>query len=262
MNPHPSSPAAPTIVRLILDSNPPSLFTHPATSFPSQTVERIAQQLAQSPLVGRFSYIYDYRVQALLFVSKGIEAVLGAPSPAQAQTLEWLYDRVHPDDAAQVAQASVLFNTYIRHRPSEDDFSSFVMAIDYRLRHAAGHYVRVLRQNLILERDRTGAVITTAAIYTDISHHKLTPEVRLHVNRPDFDAFAREQAQAAAPHTLSPREQQVATLVLQGLTSARIAKELVISVYTVNTHRRNLRRKLAATSYYTLVHQLSLPENG
>ena len=262
MNPRTPSPADRSIVRLILDSNPPSVFTNPDTSLPSQAVKSLAEQLAESPLVGRFSYIYDYRARALLFISRGIEHVLGAPPPVDAQTLEWLYDRVHPDDAAQVAQASVLVNTYVRHCSPDDDFSHFIMAIDYRLRHVAGHYVRVLRQNLILERDRTGAVITTAAIYTDISNHKLTHEVRLHVNRADFAAFAHQVTQTTSSQVLSPREQQVASLVLQGLTSARIAKELVTSIHTVNTHRRNLRRKLASTSYYTLLPQLPPSENG
>ena len=250
-----------SVVRQILDSNPPSVYTHPNTSPNSQAVKSMAEQLARSPLVGgRFSYIYDYRVRALLFVSQGIEHVLGASPPVGAPVLEWLYDRVHPDDAAQVAQASVLVNHYVRHCPPEDDFSRFVMAVDYRLRHAAGHYVRVLRQNLILERDRTGAVITTAALYTDISHHKLTHEVRLHVNRTDFAAFALQAAHAPPSPVLSPREKQVASLVLQGLSSARIAEELVTSIHTVNTHRRNLRSKLASTSYYTLLHQLPPPE--
>ena len=246
-------------MRLILDSNPPSVFTPPETSPTSPAVTSLAEQL-----VGRFSYIYDYRLRALQFVSKGIEHVLGTPPPVDAQALEWLYDRVHPDDAAQVAQASVLVNTYIRHCPPDDDFSRFVMAIDYRLRHAAGHYVRVLRQNLIIECDRSGAVITTAAIYTDISHHKLTHEVRLHVNQPAFAAFAHQAARPISSPSLSPREQQVASLVLQGLSSTQIARELLTSVYTVNTHRRNLRRKLAVTSYYTLLHQLPPPppQNG
>lgn len=251
------------VVRLILDSNPVSSYTprNPSASAASHAVKRLAEQLALSSLTGRFSYIYDYRERDLFFVSKGIEHVLGGLPPTEAQTLDWLYDRVHPDDAAQVAQASVLVNTYIRHCSANDDFSRFVMAIDYRLRHVAGHYVRVLRQNLILERDRTGAVITTAAIYTDISNHKLTQEVRLHVNRADFAAFAHQATQPPFSHNLSPREQQVASLVLQGFSSVRIAKELGASVYTINTHRRNLRRKLASTSYYTLLQELPPLEN-
>ncbi|GAA4503750.1 hypothetical protein GCM10023172_29180 [Hymenobacter ginsengisoli] len=251
-------------MRQILDSNPPSVYTQPEECDANQFISDMAAQLARTPLIGRFSYIYDYRVRALLFVSQGIEEVLGASPPSDRQTVEWLYDRVHPDDAPQVAQASVLVNTYIRQCPPEESFSQFVMAIDYRLRHAAGYYLRVLRQNLILERDLTGAVITTAAIYTDISHHKLTQDVRLHVNRPDFSAFVMQQARTniTAYKALSSREQQVASLVLQGLTSSQIAAKLHTSVHTVNTHRRNMRHKLSAPSYYDLLCQLDKQDFG
>lgn len=47
---------------------------------------------------------------------------------------------------------------------------------------------------------------------------------------------------------LSSREYRVATLVKQGLTSGRIAKQLQVSEETVKSHRRNIRRKLGLMS--------------
>lgn len=43
---------------------------------------------------------------------------------------------------------------------------------------------------------------------------------------------------------LSPREQEIVQLVRQGLTSQEIAAQLFLSNYTVETHRRNILRKL------------------
>jgi len=43
---------------------------------------------------------------------------------------------------------------------------------------------------------------------------------------------------------LSKREQQVVELVLQGLTDPQIAKELIVSVYTVRAHLTNIYNKL------------------
>ncbi len=51
---------------------------------------------------------------------------------------------------------------------------------------------------------------------------------------------------AADPLSLTPREQQIWQLVLQGLTSRAIAEQLAISVRTVDAHRRNLRQKVGA----------------
>jgi len=48
--------------------------------------------------------------------------------------------------------------------------------------------------------------------------------------------------------TLSPREQEIVTLVVLGLDNNTIANKLEISVETVKTHRRSINNKLEASS--------------
>jgi DNA-binding NarL/FixJ family response regulator len=51
------------------------------------------------------------------------------------------------------------------------------------------------------------------------------------------------------PHAgLTPRELEVLQLLAQGLTSAQIAEQLIISLLTVNTHVRSIYSKLGVTS--------------
>jgi len=52
---------------------------------------------------------------------------------------------------------------------------------------------------------------------------------------------------------ISERELEILSLVSRGFTSSDIAKALKISDHTVNTHRRNLRRKLGAESSIEMV---------
>ena len=52
---------------------------------------------------------------------------------------------------------------------------------------------------------------------------------------------------------LSRREQQIVMLISRGLTSARISDELFISKHTVETHRKNILRKLNLNSSKELV---------
>jgi DNA-binding NarL/FixJ family response regulator len=47
---------------------------------------------------------------------------------------------------------------------------------------------------------------------------------------------------------LTPREQQVATLLAYGYTNGEIAERLTISIRTAEMHRANAMRKLAAES--------------
>ena len=52
---------------------------------------------------------------------------------------------------------------------------------------------------------------------------------------------------------LSKREQQIVRLISRGLTSLNISKELFISKHTVETHRKNILRKLNLNSSKELV---------
>ena len=61
--------------------------------------------------------------------------------------------------------------------------------------------------------------------------------------------------------TLTPREQEVLSLVAQGLTDAQVAEALVISPRTVNAHLRSIYTKLNvasrhAATHYALTHSL------
>ena len=70
------------------------------------------------------------------------------------------------------------------------------------------------------------------------------------------------QPSATYPGGLTAREVEVLHLLAQGLTSAQIAEQLVLSLLTVNTHVRSIYSKLGVTSRsaatrYAIEHQLT-----
>ena len=67
---------------------------------------------------------------------------------------------------------------------------------------------------------------------------------------------ARQAAVAARLATLTPKEREVAGLVVAGCSSRDIAEQLGISVRTVENHRANILDKLEAASTVELVHLL------
>jgi two-component system response regulator NreC len=60
------------------------------------------------------------------------------------------------------------------------------------------------------------------------------------------DYLLRRDVEAQEPPAdeLTPREQEVLTLIAQGLSNGDIAEQLVISSKTVDRHRENIMRKL------------------
>jgi hypothetical protein len=205
---------------------------------PVHVASEAVRDLARQMLLNQFVFIYDVRAQQAVFVSAGIERVLGYP--AAEFSLERLYQEIHPDDAALVGRATVLSAEYAAQYKAET--LGHVFSTAYRLRHQQGHFVRVLRQNYGLYSDKEGNVLVIASIYTDITAHKRTDDVTFHCTD---ERLQRRLEQELGPHgpTLSAREQAVLALVLAGCSSRQIADKLHLSVYTVKTHRRNILRK-------------------
>ena len=64
---------------------------------------------------------------------------------------------------------------------------------------------------------------------------------------------------AQLPYGLTKREVEILKRVQQGLTSEQIANELILSYYTVQTHRKNISHKLPFTTkkeYYDFLETL------
>ena len=50
------------------------------------------------------------------------------------------------------------------------------------------------------------------------------------------------------PISLSEREQEVIKMIAEGYTNAQIAEKIFLSNHTVNTHRKNIMRKLGVNN--------------
>ena len=62
----------------------------------------------------------------------------------------------------------------------------------------------------------------------------------------DEDVFLKQ-------FNLTPREKEIIVLLKNGATNKQIAEQLYLSIYTVETHRKNLMRKLGLSSPVSLM---------
>ena len=73
-------------------------------------------------------------------------------------------------------------------------------------------------------------------------HHFLSPEIAGSVVSSRLRGSS--QGPASAPDALAPRERQILQLLAEGHTSSEIARQLHIATTTVDSHRRNIMKKL------------------
>ena len=67
-------------------------------------------------------------------------------------------------------------------------------------------------------------------------------EEKINVDDIDFEELTCE------PISLSDRELEVITLIAEGCTNTQVAEKLFLSSHTVNTHRKNIMRKLGVNN--------------
>lgn len=208
-----------------------------------QEIRHEAEQLAQRLFSSQFLVVFEVWQQQCCYSSPGTTRLLG--HKAEALSLELLYRATHPDDLAAVIRASELAAEFLQQcAPSAAGSAPPCFSIDYRLRSQTGNYLHVLRQNFIIAQDEKGHPLATASLFTDITAHKTTADVRFNLDHPGFANWLAQRKGKREEDELSDREQEILTLILAGETNAAIAEKLFISYFTVKTHRRNIQRKI------------------
>ncbi len=99
-------------------------------------------------------------------------------------------------------------------------------------------------------KDQLAEEIVTAIRVVASGEHYLAPKIPKAV----LERHRRgEDARASPLKELSAREREVFDLVVRGFTNESAARELTISVKTVETHRARINRKLGVHSTEALV---------
>ena len=211
-------------------------------------VQREAAQVARRLFASQFLVVFEVWGQQCCYRSSGTARLLGYE--AEALTLELFYQAIHPDDLAAVMRASLLASEFLQlcGPRAEAGGAPPCFSIDYRLRCQGGHYLHVLRQNFIMAHDAQGHPLATASLFTDITAHKNTVDVRFSLDHPDFASWLAQRRGKREEDELSSREQEILALILAGETNAGIAEKLFISYFTVKTHRRNIQRKIKSNN--------------
>ncbi|RZL14728.1 MAG: hypothetical protein EOO62_04660, partial [Hymenobacter sp.] len=167
----------------------------PASALPQaqtdllEAVRQEAAQLASRLFASQFLVVFELWRQQCCYSSPSIAGLLGYE--ADELSLSLFYTAIHPDDLPAVMRASALASEFLQLHslvPAAGGAAPVApcFSVDYRLRCRAGHYLHVLRQNYIIAQDAVGHPLATASLFTDITAHKNTVDVRFSLDHPDF----------------------------------------------------------------------------
>lgn len=172
---------------------------------------------------------------------------------------DFFNSKVHPDDF----MINLKIGTeLLRHsyRVPVAERKNYKVVSDYRVKNGTGEYIRIIEQHQALELDNKGN-IWLALSTVDISPNQdLTGGVKCIIFNSKTGKtlpFGFESEQKDRATFLSKREQEVLSLVKEGLPSKEIAERLFISIHTVNTHRQRILEKLNVSNSYEAIQYAS-----
>jgi PAS domain S-box-containing protein len=135
-----------------------------------QVEANLAQSNArfESAMLAVRGTVYEWDLQTqFMYRSRGLFELLGVRTEDASPTNEWWTERVHPDDLKRTQVEFLAAPAGIERFESE-----------YRVRHAAGHWVYVLDLSYF-QYDADGKLLKVVGFNTDITERKLAEE-RLH----------------------------------------------------------------------------------
>lgn len=206
------------------------------------------------PETPSFFYVLELKSLKYRFMGRQQYNVSGYTNEeVMEKGVEFFVNSVHPDDIGILLnEVYPAFVRIIEEAPIEERRRAQVQ-YNYRFRIKSGEYQNLVEQTYVLELDNMGSASLFLGHVTVLLNQEVLP-VRFACRRINdagvaetfyHKTFAGEESLL---DRVTPREMDILRNLAMGKKSREIADELYISKHTVDTHRRNLLKKLECKS--------------
>jgi DNA-binding CsgD family transcriptional regulator len=205
--------------------------------------------------------VLDYRTAKYLYVSENVaEVFTGLKNDILLEQGAQLWHTIMNDDDRFIIHNKIFPKMLnIMHSLPPDKISSYRFSYNYRIRHKSGRVIKILQNLVVLEADENNNPLIGLMTVTDITPYKTNDSLIFTITYPGkkkgefiphHESF---NMSLEKPSGISVRENEVVVAIANGLSTAKIAEKLRISVYTVNAHRRNIFEKTGVKNVAELI---------
>jgi len=201
-------------------------------------------------------YLIDRKQNAFAYINKSLYNIFSGDS----QTLEKLNTKdltqvvVHPEDVSHILYIYSSFEKFVS-KLSIDELKPLRLIRSYRMRDRSGNFRKILDTSLILSISENKDILTfmgNIQLAPMVSDFNIATGVVINSqNGKELQSFNLKEE--AAKNSLTKREVQILRMLVSGKRNKEIAEQLFLSVYTIDTHRKNIMNKLGISSPLELV---------
>jgi DNA-binding CsgD family transcriptional regulator len=197
------------------------------------------------------------------YVSKNYKASLGLdPNELKEKGMRYFWSRIHPEDVEFWLQALNSLMKFTLSEIPKEKRQDASYTWNFRFKNAQNVYVNVVQNTTPLIFDSENKPIIGLAHYT-VMHPDvkldITASAKLLNDKQEYETIYFDSFSQKLLHdSVTNRERDIIRLLILDKTSKEISEKLNISSHTVDTHRRNILKKLDITSTGELVGILKL----
>lgn len=202
----------------------------------------------------QFITMADLSQIKFLFVSDGIRKMIGV-EPGELNPGHFV-EVTHPEDLNRLgllrAQTFV-----VEKQVLETQKASSLISFTIRLRNPAGEFDNHICQAYFFYVPTQHKAVYLLQVISKVDRFNFKKNYFHHYSGPDLSLFRYpdEELLAIGP-IYTTREMEIIKWIQSGLSSKQIAEKLILSVYTIDTHRTNILKKSGKTSIPDVIYDL------
>jgi DNA-binding CsgD family transcriptional regulator len=226
-------------------------------------IEKIIELDTFLPYSSTFFCITNTQDLTFEYISKNMTACLGLDIiDLKAKGMRSFWSRMHPNDVENWLKALNELMDFTLNEIDLKDRNRMSYTWNYRLKNLEGNYVNIIQNTTPLEFDSNEKPIIGLAHYTvlDINIElPVTATAKLLNGQNEYETkYFNNFSQKLLNYGISNRERDIVRLLVLNQSSKDIAEKLNISPNTVDTHRRNILKKLNISSTGELIGMLKM----
>ena len=221
-------------------------------------VEEYSKIDALLPNLASFFYIVEPTTRTYHFLGKQQESISGIDNNTFInQGVQAFLERVHPDETAILVNEVYLdLYAWFKEIKNQINFSDIFFQYNYRFLNRNGLYINLIEYVYFLEvDDNDHPSLLLGNVMTSNTIQSRPIKAAMKAFRPNEvveTLFSKTYGKEISCYELTKRELDILRNLATGKTSKQIGTQLFISPHTVDTHRRNLLKKLSCSSVVEL----------
>tara|TARA_B100000795_G_scaffold214437_1_gene168164 strand:+ start:332 stop:1102 length:771 start_codon:yes stop_codon:yes gene_type:complete len=226
-------------------------------------IKKIIELDAFLPYNSTFFCLTNTQNLSFEYISKNMFPCLGLDSQEiKEKGMRYFWSRIHPDDVEPWLSALNMLMSFTINEILEEDRKQMSYTWNYRFKNSKDEYINIIQNTTPLDFDKEYKPIIGLAHYT-ILDSKIKMDICasakfLNKNNEYETKYFNNFSQKLLTDGISNRERDIVRLLILNNTSKEIAAKLFISPNTVDTHRRNIIKKLNISSTGELITLLKI----